>query len=115
MPALQNLLGERSARHAAAFTSMFVTGPHAESANRNLVRKSRRACENSCERLRAKPAEKILGMDGLGQDFKFVPLGAGFLEQIGCGCLAGKKQNLDARKQSANSDSSIDPVQISHD
>ena len=87
----------RVGEDTAASTSLTITGPHAESANRTSVGKSRQACKKSRQRLRAKPAEQILGMDGLGQNLEFVPLGAGFLKEIGGGGLAGKQQNLDAR------------------
>ena len=38
-------------------------------------------------------------MDGLGEDFELVALGAGVLKQVGGGGLAGKEQNLDIGQQ----------------
>src|SRR5262249_14618946 len=54
-------------------------------------------------------------MDRLGQDLKFVSLGAGFFQEIGRSRLAGEQQNLAVRKQFANTNRSLDAVHVLHD
>ena len=54
-------------------------------------------------------------MDGLGEDFKLVALGAGALQQIGGGRLAGEEQDLATGKKLTNPDRSLDAVNVGHD
>ena len=60
-------------------------------------------------------AEQILRMDRFGQYLEIVTLCMSLLQQIGGGCLAGKKQDLDGWQQGANADGGINAVQVGHD
>src|SRR5690349_15427895 len=54
-------------------------------------------------------------MHGLGQDFELMSLGAGALQQIGGGGLAGEQQDLAGRQKAANMDGGFDAVHVGHD
>jgi hypothetical protein len=54
-------------------------------------------------------------MDGFGQDFEFVALGAGAFKKVGGCCLSGEEQDLAGRQEATNMDGGFDAVHVGHD
>src|SRR5258707_8078707 len=60
-------------------------------------------------------SQQILGMDGFGQDFKFVALGASLFQQVRGGSLAREQQDLAAGKDFADSNRRLNAIHVRHD
>lgn len=67
------------------------------------------------EELLAEFCQKILRVDGLGEDFELVALGARAFQEVGGSGLAGEEQDFAAREETANVDGGLDTVHVGHD
>src|SRR6185437_1823047 len=63
----------------------------------------------------AELCQKVRGMDGLGQDLKFMALRPCFFKQIGRGCLPRKQENFTLWQPFASNDCGFDSGHASHD
>jgi len=62
----------------------------------------------------AQLGKQILRVDGLGEDFKFIPTHTRVFQQISRCRLTGEKQNFAARQESANVNCCLDAVHVRH-